>query len=266
LIRRLIDPSVIEVLKLPRNEEQLVQQLSHHWCAFYDNITYIEDWISDALCTAVTGGGFSKRELYTDDDDIIYNYRRAIGLNGINVAARRPDLLDRTMLAELEAIDVTNRREERVLFEVFDMQKGLILGGFLDVLVKAHQFINSISIPALFRMADFTRWGAAIAVALGKTEEEFIEAYKQKVELQNEEALHVNTVASVLITFMESHNSWEGTPTELFKELQAVAQEVGVSTRAKAFPKAPNALTRTLNELVSALRMAGIIEIGRAHV
>jgi hypothetical protein len=51
-----------------------------------------------------TGSGFSKRELYTDDDDIIYNFKRCIGFNGINLAATKLDLLDRGLIIKLERI------------------------------------------------------------------------------------------------------------------------------------------------------------------
>lgn len=76
LIRSIIDPSALGVLTIPRNERERVQQLDHNWCCFYDNITYFPDWISDTMCRAATGGGFSKRELYTDDSDVIYNFKR----------------------------------------------------------------------------------------------------------------------------------------------------------------------------------------------
>ena len=42
--------------------------------------------------------GFSKRQLYTDDDDIIYHFRRCIGFNGINLRATKADLLDRAII------------------------------------------------------------------------------------------------------------------------------------------------------------------------
>jgi hypothetical protein len=43
--------------------------------------------------------------LYTNDDDVVYSLMRAIGFNGINLAATRPDLLDRLTLSRKE-IDV----------------------------------------------------------------------------------------------------------------------------------------------------------------
>ncbi len=41
----------------------------------------INDWISDLFCRAVTGGGFSKRVLFSHDDDYIYSFKRCIGFN-----------------------------------------------------------------------------------------------------------------------------------------------------------------------------------------
>lgn len=142
LIRRLVDPSAIGVLSLPRDERERVQQLDHHWCAFYDNVTRLPYWISDTLCRAATGGGFTKRELYTDDSDIIYNFKRCVGLCGINIAARQGDLLDRGLLFELQPIPKEKRKTEEDLFAEFESCKAEILGGFLDTLAKAINCIH----------------------------------------------------------------------------------------------------------------------------
>jgi hypothetical protein len=80
LIRMLIDPSSIRTVTFPRDINELVQKLAHNYIAYFDNVSTIPNWISDQLCRAVTGSGFSKRELYTDDDDIIYNFKRLMAL------------------------------------------------------------------------------------------------------------------------------------------------------------------------------------------
>lgn len=87
VVRRLVDPSQLDLLNLPRRERELVQNLDHHWAAFYDNVGQVPEWCSNVFCGAVTGTGVSKRALYTDDDDVIYSYRRCIGLTDINIAA-----------------------------------------------------------------------------------------------------------------------------------------------------------------------------------
>jgi energy-coupling factor transporter ATP-binding protein EcfA2 len=258
IIRRVVDPSAVEVLTLPRNERERVQQLDHHWCAFYDNITSLPSWMSDTLCRAATGGGFTKRELYTNDHDIIYNFKRCVGLNGINIAAQRGDLLDRSLLVGLEDIPKKKRRTEEQLLKDFEASKPYILGGFLNTLVKAIREYPYVKPKELFRMADFTRWGCAIAKALGKTEKEFLEAYNIKVKLQIEEAAHSSPVATVLIDFLSNHKNWKGTPSNLFKILLGHAKDMGISTRQKAFPKAPHILVRKLNELAPSLKALGL--------
>jgi len=265
LIRRVFDPSSIEVLTMPRSERDRVQQLDHHWLAFYDNITSLPTWISDSLCKAATGGGFTKRELYSDDEDIIFNFKRCVGLNGINIASQRGDLLDRSLLVGLEHIPNNKRKTEAKLLAEFEEEKASILGGFLDVLVKAIPLYSTINPDRLFRMADFTRWGCAIAKALGKTPEEFITAYESKVKNQIEEAAHASPVATVLLDYLEKEtgnivdiwDGWEDTPTVLFKTLLEHAKTLNISTRQKGWPKAPNVLVRQLNELAPSLKSLG---------
>ena len=97
----LIDPSETEVLSFPSSRDQLIQQLRHHWAPSYDNLSFLRSDISDELCRAVTGAGFVKRELYTDDDDVIYQIRACVGLNGINNPASKPDLMERALVFAL---------------------------------------------------------------------------------------------------------------------------------------------------------------------
>lgn len=257
LIRRLIDPSAVEVLTLPRDERERVQQLDHHWCAFYDNVTKLPFWMSDTLCRAATGGGFTKRELYTNDQDIIYNFKRCVAVNGINIAAQRGDLLDRSLLVRFHHIPKEKRKTEEQILAEFKSHKAEILGGFLDTLSKTLRLYPSVNSEVLFRMADFTRWGCAIAMALGYEEEDFIEAYEAKVKAQVEEAAHASPVATVLIDYMETVKTWEGTPSELYKFLLDRAKDLGISTRQKAWPKAPHVLVRQLNELAPSLESLG---------
>jgi hypothetical protein len=47
---------------------------------------------------AVTGGAFSKRQLYSDANDVIFQFCRTFILNGINILSASPDLLDRSII------------------------------------------------------------------------------------------------------------------------------------------------------------------------
>lgn len=258
MVRRLIDPSAVEVLSFPRDPSELVQQLSHHWAPYYDNISSMPGWISDILCRAVTGEGFSKRELYSDDEDIIYQFRRCVGLNGVNVAAHKPDLLDRCILFGLEPISPARRRPEEEMWRQFEAARPRLLGAILDALARAIELRDSISLPCIPRMADFALWGCAVARALGHSADEFIAAYEGNTEARNEEALQASPVAAMIMELMGEQAEWEVTPTELLAELEALAEQHRVNVRSSAWPKAPHALSRRLNEVRPNLAAVGI--------
>ncbi|GAG91791.1 unnamed protein product, partial [marine sediment metagenome] len=147
--RAMVDPSIVGLLALPRQDRELVQQLYHHYCGFYDNVSKLPNWASDVFCRAVTGIGNTKRALYTDDDDIIYQYKRCIGFNGINIAAQRGDLLDRTIMLGCEMMDDSVRLEEKVLTQMLDSLAPTILGGMLDAIVKAMNIYPTIKLEKL---------------------------------------------------------------------------------------------------------------------
>ncbi len=264
IARRLIDPSSVELLSFPTQQNELVQQLSHHWAPFYDNVTWIPPWLSDALCRAVTGEGSTKRELYSDDEDIIYRFRCCIGLNGINIVAQRPDLLDRSILFGLERIPHHLRKPEKSFWETFEQSLPMILGSIFDVLVKAISIRPKIELQFLPRMADFALWGCAISEALGYSQEEFLDAYQKNIAQQNEEAIREHPVAMVITELMSKINEWSGTATELLSELNYEAEKLKIDTRQHFWPKAPQALSRRLNEVKSNLETVGIfVDIGR---
>jgi len=258
MVRRLVDPSAVEVLSFPRDPAELVQQLSHHWAPYYDNVTEMPGWVSDALCRAVTGEGFSKRELYSDDEDIIYQFRRCIGINGVNVAARKPDLLDRSILFALEPIAPADRRPEDALWRDFEAARPHLLGAIFDVLAKAMALRPSIELPGLPRMADFALWGCAVARALGHPERDFLAAYEGNTEARNEEALQASPVAAMVVELMDGQPEWEGTPSELLAELEKLAEDHRVNTKMREWPRAAHSLSRRLTEVRPNLAAIGI--------
>ncbi len=271
VLRRLIDPSIIETLSFAGDVREVVQQLAHHYCPLYDNLDGVPVWLSDLLCRAVTGEGFSKRELYSDDDDFIYSYRRVILINGVNVVAQRSDLLDRSVLIELQRINPTLRREEREFWAEFEAIRPHLLGAIFDALSGAMGAYERLKLPALQRMADFTRWGAAIAEALGAGADAFVRAYAENLALQTREAVDGDVVGSAVMTLMEWHDEWSGTPGELLEALAEAAESARLFRRngsgkldMRGWPGAPHIMSRRLRQISSNLADMGlVIENGR---
>ncbi len=258
-LRKLIDPSRIEAMSFPKDTNELAQVLFHHHCVFFDNVSHLPDQVSDALCKAVTGDGLSRRTLYTDEEDTIFSFQRCLGINGINIAAKNPDLLERSILFELQRVPPSQRRQEGELLECFENERPRIMGSIFDAVAKAMRIKPSVKINNLPRMADFTVWGCAIAEALGYTQGQFLDAYYRNIKHQNAEVLYDSPLACAVLGFMETVNIWEGTPTELLQELTNVAQGQNIDlAQEKDFPKKANVLTRMLNKLKTNLANEGI--------
>lgn len=273
-IKMLIDPSAIKTLSFPTDINELIQQLYHNYLAFYDNISTLRDRTSDQLCRAVTGSGSSKRVLYSDDDDFIRSFKRCIGLNGINLAATKPDLLDRALFFELKRIENKDRRKIEDVWKEFERMRPQLLGAILDIIVKAlawrktHEKLN-LELP---RMADWAEWCEIISRCMGNEDGAFLRAFQNNRKIQIEQIIESSQVATCLTYHIDNHPEifdkvgiddlpiwgFEGTASVLLEILQSIAPTIGIDTRNTWWPKAPNALSRRLNEIAHTLREAGI--------
>ena len=135
IIKRLLDPAKLESIRLDARE--IIQKLAHCQIALLDNLGSIPEWAIDTLCRAVTGEGDSKRRLYSDEEDVVFEFKRAILLNGINPPADRPDLNDRLLPVPLERIPDEERREEEAIWELFARRHATWLGALATLLSAA---------------------------------------------------------------------------------------------------------------------------------
>lgn len=262
LIKMLVDPSIVKTLAFPKDINEFIQQLAHNYVSYYDNISIIRDWVSDLLCRAVTGSGFSKRVLYTDDDDFVYSLKRCVGFNGINLGATKADLLDRGLIIQLERLTKDKWRKTEDIWKEFEEIRPKLLGYIFDILVKLLAWKKegkSLNLT-LSRMADWTEYGEIIARCMGYKEREFLTAYYNNLELQTEEVLESSPVAIALIDFMAriEGNEHSDSATKWLSLLEIKANVLGINTQIKSWPKGASPLSRRLHELATTLRDVGI--------
>jgi hypothetical protein len=266
-VKRIVDPCAALTTAFPNNLRELVQELSHSYVVFFDNVSEISQVTSDQLCRAVTGSGFVKRGLYTNDEDIIYNMTRAVGYNGINVTATRPDLLDRILNLQLKPIDRRHRRRLKYLQKEFEKILPHLLGYIFDVLVKVLNRIGEVKLDELPRMADFAELGELISRCLGYPDGKFTEVYNRNISFTNEESIEANPVATAITVLMSTQATWAGKTEDLrlkLNELVSKKKELSGMFFAKGWPKTPRALSERLNEITPNLKEIGII-IHREH-
>ncbi len=257
-----VDPSATATTSLPSEIKELPQILSHSYVTFFDNVSKIKDDVSDWLCRSVTGSSSSKRGLYTNDEDVIYSLMRAVGYNGINIAAHKPDLLERMLNLEFSAIDKTKRRKLKDIRKEFKKILPDLLGFIFDTVAKVLSRIGTVHLDELSRMADFHEMGELVARCLGCEDGEFDEAYKRNISFTNEEAIDSNPIALALRVFMEINSTWEGKAEQLRKELNETVsrrQDFREILKGKDWPKTSKMLSEELNKIIQNLREIGIV-------
>jgi len=255
IINRLIDPTLTERIIQPKNERDLIQTLRQKYASVLDNISKIDQRVSDILCQVCTGGGVSYRQLYTDEGENIAQFRHVVIINSITLPIVNADLMDRAVLLKLQRIAQGKRKPEQDLWDKFNLAQPGILGGIFDVIVKAMEIYPTVIIDKLPRLADFAKWGYAIAQALGKSGEQFLEDLSQNVQRQNESVATKNVLCKSILTLMDGKSTILNSVYEVHKELKAVA---GDDAKDETFPKLAHNLRGQLDLLRSTLQEHGI--------
>lgn len=255
-IRSLIDPNIAQLRSSPRGGRDLMITARNSRVITLDNLSNIPTWLSDAICRLSTGGGFAIRELYTDFDETIIDVQRPVIINGITSLAERSDLIDRRIGVELPVIPENKRRPEKQLWAKFEIAQPRIMGALFNAVSMALQNIDEIMLDELPRMADFALWIAAAEPALPWQPGTFLKAYTANRADANELAIESNPVATVILSWFASRQTWSGTASELLKELDKTAGEHLAKT--KDWPKKPNHLSNMLKRISPNLRNTGI--------
>lgn len=259
--RRIIDPSSTPLLTLPKDIDQMVQHGDHHYLLCYDNVTKIDEDQSDLMCRIITGLGFSKRMLYTDDDTVIRQLKRCININGINLPADKPDLLDRSVIQIADMIPDSMRKTEAQMDIKMAYDAPRVIRAMLDVLVTALNLYDTIKPIRNNRMADFTYWGCAITEAMGIKKAYFENAYYDNINTQNMETVKSNPVAQWLISFMEFNNflTYTGSANELLQVILDFAKETYERDLnwVDGWPKGATPFGKKLTEVIPSLKSIG---------
>lgn len=257
MVRAMIDPNHTDLRSAPKDERDLMIAANNGWVVGFDNLSKIPDDLSDSLCRLATGGGFATRQLYTDDEEKLFNGARPIILNGIEELGTRPDLIDRVIHVSLPTISAQCRKPESDLWAAFYDARPRILGALLTAVSEALRNLPTVRLTTLPRMADFAKWVVAGEPALSIAPAAFLRAYDENRTTGNQRALEVSTVAQALLSLMSEVECWRGTPKQLLEELTARHTDER-ARRRHDWPSHPRALCNALKRLAPSLRHAGV--------
>src|SRR4030081_92820 len=239
ILRALLDPNTAPLRALPREDRDLFIAASNGHVLAFDNVSGLPAWISDTLCRLATGGGFAVRQLYTDQDEVLFDAARPVILNGIEDIVTRPDLADRAVFLTLEPIPEERRRPEAELWAAFEAERPLILGVLLDAVVQGVRRLPETRLDKLPRMADFALWATACETALWPAGT-FWSAYCGNRDEAVGGVIDADPIAAPLRAVMATRMEWTGTASDL---LGALAEAAGERVaKSKTWPDGPRAL------------------------
>jgi hypothetical protein len=236
------------------------------WLIVYDNISALPNWFSDGLCRLATGGGYAGRALYSNDQRSIIHAERPVILNGVDEFVRRDDLADRCVFLHLPAIAETDRRSLAELWRAFRVDYPAIFGGILDAVAGGLRELPSVNLSKLPRMADFARFGEAVALSLGWPAETFLSAYGENRQQAASTSLEDSLLARVIMrsAALGGLRQWTRSPADMLEDLsEDLPRSLRASTR---WPKSPRGLSNELHRIAPQLRTRGIwVTFGRTR-
>lgn len=276
-IKITIDPDrPANLLSVSHDKIEFIQQLAHRHVAFYDNLKYIPPWLPDEICKAVTGGGTSKRQLFSDEGDIIFDFKVCMGFNGINMVMNEADVLRRSIIIRLESLEDSEKIEDKTIFAEVEEIKPELLGYIFDIISKAMPIKDGLKIKNIPGMADWALWGEAISRAMGNKDLEFINAYRRNIEKQNQHVIDTHPLARAIkllydelndledkvktnFHYNKKTNVWSTSMQDFHQQLGIIAMSDGIDIRdSKIWAHSPSHLSNRLNIINTNLRRYGI--------
>jgi hypothetical protein len=256
MLRGLVDPNTAPVRALPRDERELFIAANNGHVLAFDNISRLRPWLSDALCRLASGGGFAVRQLYTDQDEVLFDAARPVIINGIEDVITRPDLADRAIFLTLPPVADARRQSERELWRQFELARPRVLGALLDLVVHGLRILPGIGRDRLPRMADFALWARACETGLWPRGT-FGRAYEANRRAAIENITDADPVAACVRDIMAERNLWTGSAADLSRAVAGRSIN-GTPRDRTGWPTNPRALAGRLRRAQTFLRALGI--------
>jgi hypothetical protein len=255
VLRRLVDPNAAEIRSAPKNEEDLFLAAKNGHMVALDNLSYVKSDLSDAICRIATGAAYVTRTLYTNGEEFMVQVCRPVLLNGIPTLASKADLVDRSIVLVLPAIEASERKAETDFWADFDKAAPRILGCLFDGVAGALRLVDSVSLRSQPRMLDFARWGEAACQAFGGTPGLFEEVYKQNRTAAGDVALEADAFAATVLALVADDGRFEGTASDLLRKLESLGPTI---QRDRHWPQDATRLSGRLRRAAPLLRERGV--------
>jgi hypothetical protein len=253
MLQLLIDPNAGELRSEPREARDVMIAANGCQLIAYDNLSKLDQWLSDLLCRLSTGGGHGVREHYSNDEEWVFRAIRPTLLTSITDVIVSGDLLSRTIGLELQPIEEV--RPERELMELFNQARPRLLGAVCTAMANGLHNAPNVKLQGLPRMADACHWAESCLRGAGV--KDFTDGAFQTAFENNRKATGAVLLEGCpLVPYLVAVGSFEGGAKQL---LDLLNQKAGEEVRKqRAWPKQPNTLSGTLKKIAPGLRRIGL--------
>jgi hypothetical protein len=231
LMRRLVDPHKVET-----QQRATVRDLFHgksHVVAF-ENVSKIDDALSDAICQLNTGTGSSERKYYAQFTQVMSSLHCPVLINGIpSNLIEREDLASRTVAFAFGIIGDSVISDD-TFWRRFEIAWPKLLGIILDGVVgalrvrKAFNEDNDAAAKVLLdgwktRFVDYAVFGEAACRAMGFADGVFTQAYKDNQDRAFRYLAENNPICIGMRALMVGRPRWQGYPEQLYEAIRPLA-------------------------------------------
>jgi putative DNA primase/helicase len=253
LLRRIIDPHALDMRTPPEDQRDLQAMVRNSFVLAFDNVSYISNKMSDALCVISTGtGAQGGRALYTNAEESAVRVCRPVALNGIPDVVERGDLLDRSMQIHLPRIPPEKRRDDYEFWQQFNGKVPQFLGALMNAALISTREYKNVVLAEKPRMSAFAVWVAASEKELGWPEGKLLSVYKNNRMDAESQLLEFNGTASSILRIMEELEEFSGTYPELIAKC-----EMHLGPKEK-LPQSSHAFAAELRRIQPALERHGL--------
>lgn len=246
----IIDPSTPETRTPPKEVRDLFIAGGKRHIISFDNISGLDGDLQDACSSIITGGGFARKENYSDLDETIFESCNPLIFNGIEFR-RKPDFADRCIDLSLDKIEPESRLTEFDLWAAVDAARPRILGGLLTLLSGALRELEHVEKQPLPRLADFGKLSIAVERAAGWEAGSALAALNDNQTASARDLAEGTPILKRIVSAIDAAGGiFEGTASTLYAKLSAD----GLAD----FPKNPQRLSSIIQRNIGILKTLGV--------
>jgi putative DNA primase/helicase len=241
----------VSLARRPKDTEDLFVMANCSHVVTADNLSFINDELSDGFCTLATGAAFKTRKYYTNFDEASIDVCRPSIINSIGNVVRRSDLGERSVV--LESSKPAKVIDERDFWDSFRTDWPAILGSLFDLLAGVIRYRDTVNLRVTPRMVSYLRIGVAASTTAG-WDDDFVAAYLANQAEIRATVSESEPIVEALISFMHDEGNWTGTPGELLRELDAKR----LTAERRGWPGSARALKELLSRNKRVLEQEGV--------